>query len=256
MDPVTLWGMGSAVLSLLVLMVVDGTDPTAILLVPPLLLVVGGTLGATIAGGTSADLRRIGAWFRLAFAPVPVLRPAGTVDLIADLAGVARRDGMLDLEKRLPAVDDPFLRHALQMVVDGVPAERLRRVLEQESAARRREDRVAARFFARMGGYAPTIGIIGTVVGLVQVLHRLDDLDALGPLVGSAFVATLWGVLSANVFWLPLSTKILRGSDLRSTAMALAVEGACDIQAGLGPRSLRVRLRSLLPPSEAVAVGA
>jgi chemotaxis protein MotA len=256
MDPVTLWGMGSAVLSLLVLMVVDGTDPTAILLVPPLLLVVGGTLGATIAGGTSADLRRIGAWFRLAFSPVPVLRPAGTVDLIAELAGVARRGGMLELEKRLPAVDDPFLRHALQMVVDGVPAERLRRVLEQESAARRREDRVAARFFARMGGYAPTIGIIGTVVGLVQVLHRLDDLDALGPLVGSAFVATLWGVLSANVFWLPLSAKILRGSDLRGTAMALAVEGACDIQAGLGPRSLRVRLRSLLPPSEAVAVRA
>src|SRR4051794_3473285 len=256
MDPVTLWGMGSAVLSLLVLMVVDGTDPTAILLVPPLLLVVGGTLGATIAGGTSADLRRIGAWFRLAFSPVPVLRPAGTVDLIAELAGVARRGGMLELEKRLPAVDDLFLRHALQMVVDGVPAERLRRVLEQESAARRREDRVAARFFARMGGYAPTIGIIGTVVGLVQVLHRLDDLDALGPLVGSAFVATLWGVLSANVFWLPLSAKIMRGSELRSTAMALAVEGACDIQAGLAPRSLRMRLRSLLPPSEALAVSA
>ena len=254
MDPVTLWGMGSAVLSLVVLMVMDGTDPLAIVLVPPLVLVFGGTFGATIAGGTVGDLRRVGPWFRLAFSPVPVLRPAGTVTLIADLAAVARRSGLLELEKRLSDVDDPFLRRALQMVVDGVPAEQLRRVLEQEAAARSREDRDAARFFARMGGFAPTIGIIGTVVGLVQVLHQLDDLDALGPLVGTAFVATLWGVLSANMFWLPLSAKIRRGSQLRSTAMALAVEGACDIQAGLGPRSLRMRLRSLLPPSEAVAV--
>jgi chemotaxis protein MotA len=254
MDPVTLWGMGSAVLSLVALMVLDGVDPLAVVLVPPLLLVFGGTLGATVAGGTSADIGRIGAWLRLAFSPVPVLRPAGTVDLIVDLAGVARRHGLLELEKRLPAVPDPFLRRALQMVVDGVPAERLRRVLERETEARRREERLAARFFARMGGYAPTIGIIGTVVGLIQVLHQLDDLDALGPMVGAAFVATLWGVLSANVFWLPLSAKILRGSQLRSTTMALAVEGACEIQAGIGPRSLRMRLRSLLPPSEAVAV--
>src|SRR5829696_7203650 len=147
MDPVTLWGMGSAVLSLVVLMVMDGTDPLAIVLVPPLVLVFGGTFGATIAGGTVADLRRVGPWFRLAFSPVPALRPAGTVALIADLADV----------------DDPFLRRALQMVVDGVPAEQLRRVLEQEAAARHREDRDAARFFARMGGFAPTIGIIGTV---------------------------------------------------------------------------------------------
>ena len=254
MDPVTLWGMGSAVLSLVVLMVSDGTDPLAIVLVPPLVLVFGGTLGATLAGGTSADMRRVGSWFRLAFSPTPVLRPAETVDLLADLAGVARRHGLLELEKRLSAVPDPFLRGALQMVADGVPAERLRRVLEQETEARRREDRLAARFFARMGGYAPTIGIIGTVIGLIQVLQKLDDLDSLGPMVGAAFVATLWGVLSANFVWLPLSAKILRGSQLRGTTMALAVEGACEIQAGIGPRSLRMRLRSLLPPSEAIAI--
>jgi chemotaxis protein MotA len=254
MDPVTLWGMGSAVLSLLALMLLDGTDPLAVVLIPPLVLVFGGTLGATIAGGTSADLRRIGAWFRLGFAPAPVLRPAATVTLLVELSAVARREGLLVLEKRLAGVADPFLRRALQMVVDGVPAERLRRVLEQEAEARRREDRVAARFFARMGGYAPTIGIIGTVIGLIQVLTQLDDLDSLGPLVGAAFVATLWGVLSANVFWLPLSRKILRGSELRGTATRMAIEGACEIQAGMGPRSLRLRLRSLLPPSEAAAV--
>src|SRR4051794_13062657 len=158
---------------------------------------------------------------------------------------------MLELEKRLPAVDAPSLRHALQLVVDGVPAERLRRVLEQESAARRREDRVAARFFTRMGGYAPTIGIIGTVVGLVQVLQTLDDPTRLGPLVAGAFVATLWGVLSANFVWLPLAAKITRTSELRASQRQLLVEGVTEIAAGSSPRLIRQRLQSMVAPSEA-----
>src|SRR5215213_337157 len=104
MDPVTLWGMGSAVLSLVALMVLDGTDPLAVVLLPALVLVFGGTLGATVAGGTAGDLRRIGSWFRLGFAPPPVLRPAATVALLVDLSAVARKHGLLELEKRLAGV--------------------------------------------------------------------------------------------------------------------------------------------------------
>jgi chemotaxis protein MotA len=124
-------------------------------------------------------------------------------------------------------------------------------VLEAEVAAQRAEDRVAARFFAKMGGYAPTIGIIGTVVGLVHVLENLQDPEVLGPLVATAFVATLWGVLSANFVWLPMSTKILRNSDLRIAQMDLLIEGVTEIFEGTNPRALRARLQSMLPPSEA-----
>jgi chemotaxis protein MotA len=157
---------------------------------------------------------------------------------------------MLPLENRARRVEDPFLRRALRLAIDAVPVEQLRRVLDREIAAARDDDLVAARFFSRMGGYAPTVGIIGTVVGLVQVLRNLEDPQVLGPLVAGAFVATLWGVLSANFIWLPMSAKIRRNADLRRAQMELIVEGICEIIAGTNPRALRDRLRAMLPPSE------
>jgi chemotaxis protein MotA len=242
--------MALAVGSLLVMMLLEGSSPLAIVLVPPLILVFGGTLGAAIAGSTMSDVRRIGAWCRLAFAPERVSRNQKLVALLVELATHARKEGMLPLEKHARNVEDPFLRRGLQMAIDGVPVEQLRAVLEDEITVARTEDRVAARFFARMGGYAPTIGIIGTVVGLVQVLQSLQDPEVLGPLVATAFVATLWGVLSANFIWLPMSAKIHRNSDLRAAEMQMLMEGITEILAGTNPRALRVRLQSMLPPSE------
>jgi chemotaxis protein MotA len=250
-DPTTLLGILAALGALLVTMLMEGTSPLAVVLLPALILVFGGTFGAAIAGSTAADVRKIGSWFRLAFTAD---RGPHTQELIAqlvDLATKARKEGMLPLENHAQKVRDPFLRRGLQMAIDGVPLEQLRTVLEREIAVQRGEDRVAARFFTRMGGYAPTIGIIGTVVGLVQVLKTLDDPTALGPLVAGAFVATLWGVLSANFVWLPLAAKIDRASELRARQMQLLVEGVAEITAGSSPRLLRQRLQSMVPPSEA-----
>jgi chemotaxis protein MotA len=242
--------MALAVGSLLAMMVLEGSSPMAIVLVPPLILVFGGTFGAAVAGSTMADLRRIGSWFRLAFAPERPSRNQQLVAEIVELATHARKEGMLPLEKRARNVEDPFLRRGLQMAIDGVPVEQLRAVLENEITVQRIDDRVAAKFFARMGGYAPTIGIIGTVVGLVQVLQSLHDPELLGPLVATAFVATLWGVLSANFIWLPMSVKIQRNSDLRAAEMRVLVAGITEILAGTNPRALRVRLQSMLPPGD------
>jgi chemotaxis protein MotA len=249
--PATLLGMALAVGSLLAMMVLEGSSPLAVVLLPPLVLVFGGTVGAAVAGSTMADVRRIGSWFRLAFAPERASRSANLVTLLVELATHARKEGMLPLEKRARKVEDPFLRRGLQMAIDGVPLEQLRTVLEDEITVQRTDDRVAAKFFARMGGYAPTIGIIGTVVGLVQVLQSLEDPEVLGPLVATAFVATLWGVLSANFIWLPMSVKIHRNSDLRAAEMRVQLEGVTEILAGTNPRALRVRLQSMLPPGEA-----
>ncbi|MCW2699021.1 MAG: flagellar motor protein MotA [Blastococcus sp.] len=250
MNVATLLGMAMAFAALLATMLLEGSDPLAIVLLPPLVLVFGGTFGAAIAGSTISDVRRIGTWFRLAFAADRTPRTAQLIALLVDLAGTARKEGMLPLEKRIAGLDDPFLRHGLKMAVDGTPLARLRTVLEGEVAAQRTDDRVAARFFTRMGGYAPTIGIIGTVIGLVQVLQRLEDPEVLGPLVATAFVATLWGVLSANFLWLPMAAKITRTSDLRMAQMNLLLEGVTEIFEGTNPRALRVRLESMLPPSE------
>lgn len=252
----TALGMLVAGASLVAMMVMEGSSPLAIILLPPLVLVLGATFGAAMAGCTPADVRRMPSWFGLAFAPEPAGRTASVIALIVDLATTARRYGLLPLEDRTRTLEDPFLRHGMQLTIDGVPLEHLRAVLEGEIAAQRTDDRVAARFFRRMGGYAPTVGIIGTVVGLVQVLQHLDQPETLGPLVATAFVATLWGVLSANVVWLPISSKITRNGELRAAEMAVILEGVAEITAGASPRAVRARLRAMLPPSEARRVAA
>ena len=251
MDLATLGGMALALLALLAMMLLEGSDPLAILLLPSLILVFGATFGAAIAGSTMADVRRLGSWFRMAFTSVRGPMAADMIPVLVELATVARKEGLLPLENRVRRLHDPFLRRGMQLAIDGAPIEQLRDVLEGEIVTRRTEDRVAAKFFAKMGGYSPTIGIIGTVVGLVQVLNNLEDPTVLGPLVAGAFVATLWGVLSANFIWLPLSTKITRNIDLRSARMELVLQGVCEIEAGASPRALQQRLRAMLPPSVA-----
>jgi len=247
----TALGIALAGCSLLVTMLLEGSNPAALAVLPAILLVFGGTFGAAIAGSTMADIRRIPTWFRLAFAADRGQQTTELIDLVVELATIARRHGMLPLENRAATIADPFLRHGLRLTVDGVPTERLRSILEREMAAYRTDDRAAERFFARLGGYAPTVGIIGTVIGLVQVLRSLEDPLVLGPLVAGAFVATLWGVLSANFFWLPMSTKIQRFSELRREQMELLLTGVAEILAGTNPRGIRERLRAMLPPSEA-----
>ncbi len=250
MDPATLIGIALGIVSLLALMIMEGSSPMAIVLLPPLILVFGGTFGAAIAGSSMSDVKKIGGWFKQALAPAKVPPIADRIATLVSLAEKARKEGLLALEAQVKAIDDPFHKRGLQMGIDGTDPEELRTVLEGEIAAKKAEDKVGAKFFTSMGGYAPTIGIIGTVVGLIHVLENLDKPETLGPLIAGAFVATLWGVLSANFFWLPMGAKITRISELQAAQMELLVEGITEIQAGTSPRAVRQKLTSLVPPSE------
>src|SRR6185312_9924083 len=177
---------------------------------------------------------------------------------LVSLAEKARKEGLLALEAQVKDIEDPFLKRGLQMGIDGTDPEELRAVLEGEIAAKKAEDKVGAKFFTAMGGYAPTVGIIGTVVGLIHVLENLSNPEALGPLIAGAFVATLWGVLSANIFWLPMGAKITRISELQAAQMELLVEGITEIQAGTSPRAVRQKLTAPVTqaPEEARGGGA
>jgi chemotaxis protein MotA len=250
MDPATLIGIALAMGALLVTMILEGSSPMAIILLPPLLLVFGGTFGAAIAGSAMADVKKIGGWFKQALMPPKVPPIADRIQTLVTLAEKARKEGLLALEAQVKSIEDPFLKRGLQMGIDGTDPEELRAVLEGEISAKKAEDKVAAKFFTAMGGYAPTVGIIGTVVGLIHVLENLSDPESLGPLIAGAFVATLWGVLSANVFWLPMGAKITRVSELQAAQMELLVEGITEIQAGTSPRAVRQKLTALVPPSE------
>jgi chemotaxis protein MotA len=250
MDPATLIGIVMAMGALLFMMIMEGSSPMAIVLIPAMVLVFGGTFGVAIAGSSMADVKKIGGWFKLALMPAKVPPVSDRIATLVSLAEKARKEGLLALEAQVKDIDDPFLKRGLQMGIDGTDPEELRAVLEGEIAAKKAEDKVGAKFFTAMGGYAPTVGIIGTVVGLIHVLENLDAPETLGPLIAGAFVATLWGVLSANIFWLPMGAKITRISDLQAAQMELLVEGITEIQAGTSPRAVRQKLTSLVPPSE------
>jgi chemotaxis protein MotA len=249
-DPASLIGIALALVALLATMIMEGSSPMAIILLPPLILVFGGTFGAAIAGSAMADVKKIGGWFKQALLPAKVPPISDRIQTLVSLAEKARKEGLLALEAQVKEIDDPFLKRGLQMGIDGTDPEELRAVLEGEISAKKAEDKVAAKFFTAMGGYAPTVGIIGTVVGLIHVLENLSDPGSLGPLIAGAFVATLWGVLSANIFWLPMGAKITRISELQAAQMELLVEGITEIQAGTSPRAVRMKLTSLVPPSE------
>ena len=249
MDPATAIGVGLGLVVIFVAQIMEGGNPASLLLVPPMLLVFGATFFVSMAGGTMADFKAAIAGLIKAFtsgAPSAV----DVVPVIVTLADKARKEGLLALEESLKDVEDPFLVKGLTMAVDGTDPEEMREILEGEVAAKKAHAKQTAKFWADAGAYAPTIGIIGTVMGLVHVLENLSEPEKLGHMIAAAFIATLWGVLSANVFWLPMGAKVTRTSELQAASMELLVEGIAEIQAGTSPRTVRAKLASLVPPSE------
>jgi chemotaxis protein MotA len=163
---------------------------------------------------------------------------------IVEFASVARRDGVLALEGRLPEIEDPFLRKALQFAVDGVDGEVTRDSLETAIDAEFQENAVAAKVWESMGGYAPTIGILGAVLGLIHVMENLNDPSKLGGGIATAFVATVYGVGSANILFLPMANKLKRKLTLEKERKTIIAEGVLSIQEGLNPRVLEEKLRA------------
>lgn len=255
MDPATLIGLVLAFGALLAMITLEGSSVTAILLPAPMVLVFGATVAVGLAGGTMKD-------FTSAFKALPgaflgkTTPPQAVIDQVVGLAETARGSGLLALDQEAGNVTDPFLRGALQNIADGTDGDELRMLLEDEIATKARTNRNAAKFFTGLGGYAPTIGIVGTVVALTHVLENLSTPATLGPMIATAFVATLWGLLSANFIWLPLGSRLRRLADLEVDRMTLVMEGALAVQAGSQPRLLGERLRAMVPAELLPKIGA
>ncbi|MGB7979766.1 MAG: MotA/TolQ/ExbB proton channel family protein [Candidatus Nanopelagicales bacterium] len=249
MDPATLIGLGVGFAVIIAANVMEGGNPASLLLIPPILLVFGTTIMVTVAGGTMADAKQAVVSFKRALTG-GAQSSASVVPVLVSLADKARKEGMLSLEDAIKEIDDPFLVKGVTLAVDGTDSEDLREILEGEVHAKRATDKHAAKFFSDAGGYAPTIGIIGTVMGLVHVLENLSAPEELGHLIAGAFIATLWGVMSANVIWLPVGNRLKRLGELEAARMEVVIEGVLAIQAGSNPRTVSLKLRSLLPPAE------
>lgn len=246
MDPATIIGLLLAFGSVLAMVGLEGASVSALLLPAPMVLVFGATLAVGLAGNTLKDTIQ-------AFKDLPKAfvgrqaKPQDTIDEMVGYAETARSEGLLALENRAAEAKDPFVARALQNIADGIDGEELRTLMEDEIDTKIRRDHVSSKFFASLGGYAPTIGIIGTVVSLTHVLENLSTPDHLGPMIATAFVATLWGLVSANFIWLPFSSRLKRLSELEVERMTLLTEGMLAMQGGMQPLLLTERLQALVP---------
>ena len=227
----------------------EGASPQAFLNIPALLIVMGGTFGATFAGTTIEKIRLIPALYKKAMGSEKP-DPAAQLELLVGFAERARREGLLALDEEVQELDYDFTRKGLQLVVDGTDPELVREILENEIDGMAARHRVMTTPFEKAGGFAPTMGIIGTVMGLVHVLENLAAPATLGPAISGAFIATLYGVGSANVIFLPTANKLKALSEEEIELRTMTLEGILSIQAGDNPRVVADKLLSFIPPAE------
>lgn len=248
MKAATAIGIAIGVGGLLLSAVLEGTSPGAFMNVPALLIIVLGTGGATMASVGFDGMRRVPKLYGLAFNP-PEQDLRERVDLLVEVAERARREGLLALDAQLGDIEDDFTRKGLQLVVDGTDPDLVREILEAEIDGMVARHTAGAAAFEKAGGYAPTMGIIGTVMGLVHVLENLNDPATLGPAISTAFIATLLGVGSANVVFLPIGSRLRALSAEEVELRTLTLDGILAIQAGDNPRVVADKLISYVPPA-------
>src|SRR5438270_3212787 len=215
MDPGTLAGIVLGFVAIFASMILEGGNPAAIIAPGPLLLVFGGTFGVAMASGLLKDATGVANVFKGALLAKKHEANESIAQLVS-FAEKARREGLLALEEAARGVEDPFLKKGLELAVDGTDPEELRDILENEIFSMKARHKVGIKFLENMGGFAPTLGILGTVLGLVHVLENLSEPGKLGPLISSAFIATMWCVMSANDMWLPMSNKLKRTSEVEA----------------------------------------
>ncbi|MGC3998675.1 MAG: flagellar motor protein [Anaeromyxobacter sp.] len=243
MDITTIGGIVAAIGFILLGQALEGGHIGSLLQLTAALIIFGGTLGAVMVAFPKKQFMMGMKMVKLAFGDSKA-DLGGLARQIVEFAGVARRDGVLALEGKLSEVNDPFLRRALQFVVDGVDASVTRDTLETAIEADFEEHIVGAKVWESAGGFAPTIGILGAVLGLIHVMENLSDPSKLGGGIATAFVATVYGVGSANIFFLPFANKIKLKLNAEKERKNLIAQGVLSIQEGLNPRVLEEKLRA------------
>lgn len=247
MNIATLIGLVIAIGALMMAEVMDGGSPASLANIPAFIIVFGGTFGAALVSFPMKTVTKLPTLIGQAMKE-PKSDPAALVSLFVTLAEKARREGLLALEEDVQAIEDDFVKKGLLLVVDGMDPEVVRAIMEAEveSLEKRHEDGYGV--LEAMGGYAPTMGIIGTVMGLVRVLANMSSPDELARSISVAFIATLYGVSSANLLWLPLAAKLKGQSGAEVFMRWLVVEGILAVQAGDNPRLVKEKLESFIPP--------
>lgn len=245
-DLATIGGLVLAMAGILGGLILEGGNIKDVSQITAALIVLGGTLGAVMVATPMHLL--IGAAKRMAHV---IFEPPAGLEAVAgqivEFATKARKAGLVALEQDAGAVEDPFLKKALNLAVDGTDLQELRNMLELEIAQREHHAEAEAKVFEAAGGFAPTIGIIGAVMGLIQVMKNLSDIEKVGHGIAVSFVATVYGVGVSNLLFLPAANKIKLRARAETERFEMIVEGIVGIVEGLNPKLISAKLEAFLP---------
>jgi chemotaxis protein MotA len=249
MDKATLGGLVLAVGGILLGLLIEGGNLGQVLQPTAAMIVFGGTLGAVLIQ-YPLDVVLTG-FRRLAHVFVePVQSAQATVELLVKYANQARREGIISLDKETEKIQDPFLRRALMLAVDGTESQELRKIMELELNNKEEQEEKIPQVFESAGGFSPTIGIIGAVLGLIQVMQHLDKIEEVGRGIAVAFVATIYGVGAANLFFLPAAGKLKIRIREEQVIREMTLEGVLSILEGMNPRMLEAKLLGFLTQAQ------
>ncbi|MDB5802473.1 MAG: MotA/TolQ/ExbB proton channel [Rhodocyclales bacterium] len=245
MDVISLAGLALAIVAILGGQLLEGGHMGSLIQPTAFLIVMGGTIGAVMLQSpwrTFLTGLRISRWvFKPPVPPLPEL-----IEQIVSWSNIARREGLLSLENKMEALADPFMRKGLQLLVDGVEPEHIREVMEVEITTWETEMKQASKIWDAAGGYAPTVGILGAVMGLIHVMENLSDPGKLGSGIAVAFVATIYGVGSANLIFLPVAKKLQANIMRLVSVREMVLEGIVRIAHGDNPRIIESRLQGYI----------
>ena len=245
MDKISIVGLLLGVVAIIGGQLLEGGHAASLSQPTALLIVLGGTMGAVMLQSPYATFMRGMRMVRWVWYP-PVVDSQLLIKQVANWSQVSRREGLLALESVMNQLKDDFARKGLQLLVDGAEPERLREVLEVEIGTYEQEMKLAARIWEAAGGYSPTIGILGAVMGLIHVMENLSDPSKLGAGIAVAFVATIYGVGLANLVFLPIANKLKAHINRLIVQREMIVDGLVGIANGDNPRIIESRLQGYI----------
>lgn len=250
MDLSTIIGIVLGIVAVFVGMVLKGASLTALINPAAFLIIIVGTIASVMIAFPMKELKRVPKLFKILFTETKLTSDIEIIKMFSQWADLARREGLLALESKAAEVEDSFLKNGLTLAIDGQNADYIRDVLSEEVEALEERHASGAQIFSQAGTYAPTLGVLGAVVGLIAALGDMSDIEKLGHAISAAFVATLLGIFTGYVLWTPFANKLKRKSAEEVKQKRMMIEGVLSVLEGEAPRVIEQKLASYLPMEE------
>jgi chemotaxis protein MotA len=250
MDKTSVIGVILGIIAVGAGMFFKGVSPVALFNPAAILIILLGTAAAVTIAFPTHEIKKVPKLFGMLFKEQQVQDPKEIIEYFSEIADIARKEGLLALESKSQEVEDQFLKDGLSLAVDGQSADYIRDVLHEEIDAMEERHSAGASIFSQAGTYAPTLGVLGAVIGLIAALGNMENTEEMGHAIAAAFIATLLGIFTGYVLWHPFANKLKRKSKREVQLKMMMVEGILSIIEGESPRVIEQKLASYLPASE------